>query len=301
MLYSAEQRRLWIGIGISLLFHILVLLLIFLANSLGFLKDWFQDAAVPERQPIVMELQPPPPKPKPQPQPVPQQPQPQPQLPDQVPFVENENADEQKPEFGLLADKNSRSAAPEARELGTAAAPDVPVEKQQAAGEKTSDPQALADRAGQEEVQSRGAQKVFSKNVLTGSPESRVQRPASEFQKGLAQVAQPNEKPFEMGNFRLSTVNWDYVPWMEAFKGRLLFVWIAPAAYHMGLIDGYTDIRFRVSRAGELLGYEVLDHHGHPSLQESSVNAIVSVFPFRPLPDHFPDEVLEITGRLIYP
>ena len=297
---AADHYRFRVAGVLSLTLHIFVILLFLLLNQFGLLDLFKQNQATPVSQPIVMELEPPAPQPQPQPQPTEPLP-PEPAQPDQVPFVENEEADLQKPEFGLLSEKDSRSAAPDADRTGDAAAPDVPKSENPPVGEELEKAQALADLKGTEAVVERGAQRVFSKNYLTGNTESRVQRPASEFREGLSQISEPEEKPFEIGNFRLSTVNWDYVPWLEAFKGRLLFVWIAPAAYHMGLIEGYTVIRFRVSRAGELLGYDVLEHHGHESLQGSSENAIESVFPFRPLPDHFPDEVLEITGSLIYP
>ena len=67
------------------------------------------------------------------------------------------------------------------------------------------------------------------------------------------------------------------------------------------LIYGYTKIRFSISKNGQLLNYEVLEHRGHESLQVSSENAIKSSFPFKPLPQNFPEETLTITANLIYP
>ena len=79
-------------------------------------------------------------------------------------------------------------------------------------------------------------------------------------------------------------------------------VWTVPPVYsRLGLIYGYTIIWAKLNRKGEMLDYKVLKHEGHTSLLESSVGAIRSSFPFKPLPDNFPDEFLEITFLLRYP
>ena len=65
--------------------------------------------------------------------------------------------------------------------------------------------------------------------------------------------------------------------------------------------NGFTIIQFSISKEGQLIEYEVLKHEGHESLEQSSVNAIKSSFPFKPLPVNFPDDNLTIVARLIYP
>jgi outer membrane biosynthesis protein TonB len=60
-------------------------------------------------------------------------------------------------------------------------------------------------------------------------------------------------------------------------------------------------IEFSISKEGDLIGYKVHEHSGHESLEVSSVNAINASFPFKPLPNNFPDEMLTVTARLIYP
>ncbi|TFH02554.1 MAG: hypothetical protein E4H13_01715, partial [Calditrichales bacterium] len=114
-----------------------------------------------------------------------------------------------------------------------------------------------------------------------------------------------NQKEFsadQLGDLTLSTYAWEWAPYINAFKRKLYTVWYTPAAYHrLGLIFGQTVIRFTITRSGTLLEYEVLEHKGHESLEQSSVNAITAVFPFKPLPGNFPEETLTITARLIYP
>jgi outer membrane biosynthesis protein TonB len=106
----------------------------------------------------------------------------------------------------------------------------------------------------------------------------------------------------QLGDLSLSTYAWEWAPYINALKKKLRQVWFAPAAYYrLGLIYGYTVIVFTISREGKILKYKVLEHKGHESLENSSVNAINALFPFKPLPAHFPEETLTITARLIYP
>jgi outer membrane biosynthesis protein TonB len=106
----------------------------------------------------------------------------------------------------------------------------------------------------------------------------------------------------QMGDISLSTYAWEWAPYINALKRKLYTVWFTPAAYHrLGLIYGQTVIEFSISRDGKLLYYKVHDHEGHESLEKSSVNAITAVFPFKKLPDNFPEDNLTITARLIYP
>ena len=114
-----------------------------------------------------------------------------------------------------------------------------------------------------------------------------------------------NQKEFsadQLGDISLSTYAWEWAPYINAFKRKLYSVWFTPPAYHrLGLIYGQTIIRFTITKEGNISNYEVLEHQGHESLERSSVNAITAVFPFKPLPENFPEESLTITARLIYP
>jgi outer membrane biosynthesis protein TonB len=106
----------------------------------------------------------------------------------------------------------------------------------------------------------------------------------------------------QLGDLTLSTYSWEWAPYINALKRKLHQVWFTPPAYYqLGLIHGYTTIRFSISKSGDLIEYAVLEHKGHESLEQSSINAIKSSFPFKSLPARFPDEKLTITARLIYP
>jgi len=113
---------------------------------------------------------------------------------------------------------------------------------------------------------------------------------------------QKNFSADQVGDISLSTYAWEWAPYINALKQKLYSVWFTPAAYHrLGLIHGYTIIEFSISRDGELIRQKVHEHNGHESLEVSSVNAITASFPFKPLPANFPDDMLTITARLIYP
>jgi len=106
----------------------------------------------------------------------------------------------------------------------------------------------------------------------------------------------------DLGSMTLSTYAWEWAPYINAMKRKLQSVWYTPIAYNrFGLIHGSTVIQFTLSKDGRLLDMKVLEHEGHESLQSSSVNAIRAVFPFKSLPNNFPDETLTIIARLNYP
>ena len=104
----------------------------------------------------------------------------------------------------------------------------------------------------------------------------------------------------DVGDISLSTYAWDWAPYLNAFKKKYISHVYPPSAFYMGLIEGVTQVRFTIDRKGNLLNHDVVGHQGHASLQQTTVNAVVSCFPFKPLPEHFPDETLTVTLRMSY-
>lgn len=167
----------------------------------------------------------------------------------------------------------------------------------------------------QQQIQKQFQTKKFSRDALIGKQTNDFENNSYETESQQAQQSvQANQsttnnvydqKDFsadQLGDISLSTYAWEWAPYINALKRKLYTVWFTPAAYHrLGLIYGQTVIEFSISKEGKLLYYKVLDHQGHESLEKSSVNAITAVFPFKKLPDHFPEESLTITARLIYP
>lgn len=104
----------------------------------------------------------------------------------------------------------------------------------------------------------------------------------------------------QFGDFQLSTVEWDFAPWLESFKRAFLPNWIPPYAYHLGVIDGWTVVKLVVAPDGAVTGMEVVEKQGHESLHQASVAALRATAPLKPLPEHFPDPELVLTVKLHY-
>ncbi len=102
------------------------------------------------------------------------------------------------------------------------------------------------------------------------------------------------------GDFQLSTVEWDFAPWLETFKRDFLPNWIPPYAYHLGVIDGWTVVELVIQPDGAVSAMVVVEKQGHESLHQASVAALRATAPLQPLPGHFPDPELVLTVKLHY-
>lgn len=157
----------------------------------------------------------------------------------------------------------------------------------------------------------RSSSKKFSRDALTGKHDSRPisesarQEAAQAYSANNIQQNIQDQQKFSadaVGNISLSTYAWEWAPYINQFRDKLLRVWYAPPAYYqLGLIHGYSVVRIEINRLGEIINMEVLKHIGHESLQVASTGAVEAVFPFRPLPDNFPEETLTLTLTMIYP
>lgn len=104
----------------------------------------------------------------------------------------------------------------------------------------------------------------------------------------------------QFGEFALSTLDWDFAPWLESFKRDFLPNWIPPYAYQIGVIEGRTLLKMVVELDGTVSSIEVVDSAGHPSLHSASVAAVRATAPLKPLPGHFPDPELVLGIELFY-
>ena len=104
-----------------------------------------------------------------------------------------------------------------------------------------------------------------------------------------------------IGGISLNTTEWDFAPYLLDLKRRIKQKWIPPIAFTaLGAIHGYTWVRFRIYPDGRMEAMEVVETEGHDSLHRSSSNAVKGAAPFRPLPDGFPEDYLEITFGFYY-
>jgi len=104
-----------------------------------------------------------------------------------------------------------------------------------------------------------------------------------------------------IGGITINTTAWDFAPYLLDLKHRIKQHWIPPLAFTaLGSVHGYTWVRFRVYPDGSLHQLEVIETEGHESLHRASANAVRGAAPFRPLPDDFPEDYLDITFGFYY-
>jgi len=223
--------------------------------------------------------------------------------------VENINENEQIPyQSDLLSDRNSRAMNPELADLlgnQPASEGNIPFENLTLPNQTDQATPFLPNKKFSRDALALNKSGISSESFFSMN-EPDVGRANDNAQKQQQTTNnlydQKNFSADQLGSLTLSTYAWEWAPYINAMKRKLQQVWFAPAAYYrLGLIYGYSVIRYTVSKDGNLIEYEVLEHKGHESLKQSSVNAIESLFPFKPLPDNFPEKTLTITAHLIYP
>lgn len=280
MFRDKQKRTLWLAVVLSLLFHLALFWFLNLDN-LSLFASPPQDSSIPEEVTFIF-------------------PENEPDRQKEWEVVQNMNENEEIPDdSGLLSDRNSRAKNPQTSD-------------QNSPTPKSAGNQPFANLSPTTTFRSfkNIPQKRFSTQALTGESYKEEQTPNEQQnsetqvqpeQNGSEQMLQQDKFSVEeLGALTLSTYRWNWAPYINAMKNKLRHVWYPPPAFFMGLIDGYTYIRYTVDRKGQLVEMQVLKHEGHESLELSSKNAVESLFPFLPLPDDFPDETLTITAKLHY-
>ena len=105
------------------------------------------------------------------------------------------------------------------------------------------------------------------------------------------------------GDVSLSTMEWEWAPWVQRFSRKLMRAWFAPPAYYLGVLKegGWTVVELEIARSGEVLRMDVLEEQGHESLIRSATGALRSISPMEALPADFPDRTLILRVRMVYP
>jgi len=105
----------------------------------------------------------------------------------------------------------------------------------------------------------------------------------------------------QQGSITLNTYEWDYASYILHMKKKLKSNIYPPAILtYMGGISGETTLTFRVWPSGRMTDLSVIEYNGHRTLMETSVTAVEKSSPFRPLPQNFPEEYLELTWTFFY-
>ena len=104
-----------------------------------------------------------------------------------------------------------------------------------------------------------------------------------------------------LGGVALNTYEWNFAYYILDMKKKLRDNTFPPVAFtRFGMISGETVLTFRVWPDGHATDIEVIGYEGHKTLMETSVDAVKSASPFKPLPDDFPEEYLELRWTFIY-
>jgi hypothetical protein len=185
--------------------------------------------------------------------------------------------------------EDDRSALPKSG--GAVPIPDNPAPRSGAAGGGQSELPPLP-----EEVGDLGEALQKSKFIDQMSPSRELSLP--EF---VPEFKGEGSATASVGGISINTMAWDFAPYLLDLKQRVKQHWIPPIAFTaLGAIHGYTKINFRIYPDGRMEGLAIVETNGHESLHRSSLNAIKGAAPFRPLPDGFPEEYLDITFGFYY-
>ena len=103
-----------------------------------------------------------------------------------------------------------------------------------------------------------------------------------------------------LGDLSMNTTAWINGFWMQRFKRDVYKNWVAPYAYEIGVIHGWTIVEMEVHRSGKLLRLVAIGEEGHYTLKEASLEAIRASAPFPPLPKDFPEETFTVQIKMIY-
>ncbi len=287
---SKDRKIIYVSVLASILLHVVILILINLESLFGAAET--VQPETPEPLELVFE-------------------QPQTEKKENLPekfyeLVENPNANTENPEASdMLSTKSSQSQAPVIQPGQLRAVPGeyTKENKQSEKREKQTEPSSEVEKAVKDALLAYRENRSFNRKLLSEEKEkSQETEKDAEQQFGESKQRPEGFDADLVGDFALSTYEWEWAPYWLAFKRKLNRIWYAPPAYYrLGLIHGHTISRIKISRDGRLVDLEVLRHVGHESLQQSSVSALDGVFPFQPLPDHFPEDHLEITIKMIYP
>lgn len=103
------------------------------------------------------------------------------------------------------------------------------------------------------------------------------------------------------GGMSLNTYQWEFAPYLLEMKRKVQSHNNPPFAFtHLGAIGGDILLRFKVLQDGTVKDLEILNSTAHYSLEDTSKRAIQFSAPFKPLPENFPKEYLEITALFSY-
>ena len=103
--------------------------------------------------------------------------------------------------------------------------------------------------------------------------------------------------------FTMSTYKWTWKRYMQNWGIDLGRWWRPPSDYMSGAYPqgGYVWVKVDLSREGEMLGYEILEHNVSSEMRMVVVQALIGARLRPPLPNDFPEDKLTVQWKFIYP
>lgn len=309
-----KHRSYRIALGVSILFHLLLLLLYKPLAGLSGLIDFAKAEESPE-EPLTFEL-------------VDSYEQPQ----ELVETPEDARVDSPPEDARFLSDKNAQAQDMLDNDLvpnGLSFSEGISEFKTFAGGGALGDPSlSQSEQFDQEELNGEAdpgnderpqeGEDFYSSGdvpLLSQSLLSQQKKFSKQVLRGTTNPAAPSAGPFSddadwnnqqsnadaLGGISLSTYQWNYAPYLLYMKRRIREHLYPPTAFvQMGAISGDVTISFVLRRDGAVRDLKFVGNRGHNSFIDPSLNSIKASAPFKPLPDNFPDPYLELTWTFVY-
>jgi len=136
-----------------------------------------------------------------------------------------------------------------------------------------------------------------AKGAMAESPELIDQLKSSNKGKG------PVQSTVDGMQFTMSTYKWTWKRYMQNWAIDLSRWWRPPMDYMNGAYPegGYVWMRVQLSKEGEMLGYEILEHNVSSEMKTVVVQALMGARLRPALPKDFPDQELKVNWKFIYP
>ncbi len=280
-----------ISVTVSVLIHLLVVLLIFLAPV----------AKKPPEKPLVAKLM----------------------TPDEwmKQFPERSSAPSEEPPKKLYGSARGRSlpgpASPRAvkpqRMVPSTPAP-LPVQPQPKAPERPVTPDTSAGSMADHlpSTQGKTDNGAVQKKDMTGNLPggSGIPAPAASLKPGgkfnpfdpevVGKIIAKNEGKTHDNSITFDAGEFRYEGYMNKLKEKIESIWRYPQDAARRGIKGDLKIRFTISKNGRLEDVEVVRTSGYRVLDEAAVQALKEGDPFWPLPEDWGKDSLTITGHFIY-
>ena len=113
----------------------------------------------------------------------------------------------------------------------------------------------------------------------------------------------PERTNWDKLEFSMNTYKWSYKRYIENWAIDINKWWVAPVEYLAGNIPagGGVWIRIRLSKTGHLLGYKVFKSNLTSEMELNVIQALIGSLERPALPKEFPEDVLIINWKFIYP